>query len=171
MTINPANEAVLVTTLDITALRDADRVIDLLECDGIRDIKMIVNRVRIDLINEEYMIGFPLVLNKPPTLAGLAFEQAAWRLVEQDCMKVVMMEEEPKNRGACSFTRVEREVPRHNCIGGSMSDGEEAFANQQSRTISSSRIPHIIESKEAMDKKSESFGTDDEFTFPQHSIA
>ncbi|KAF8044056.1 hypothetical protein BT93_A2127 [Corymbia citriodora subsp. variegata] len=130
--ITPANEAVLVTTPDITSLRDADRVIGLLECDGIRDIKMIVNRVRTDMIKGEDMMsvldvqemlglallglipedsevirstnrGYPLVLNKPPTLAGLAFEQAAWRLVEQDSMKAVMMEEEPKKRGFFSL--------------------------------------------------------------------
>jgi septum site-determining protein MinD len=38
--------------------------------------------------------GYPLVLNKPPTLAGLAFEQ--------DSMKAVMVEE-PKKRGFFSF--------------------------------------------------------------------
>lgn len=130
--ITPANEAVLVTTPDITSLRDADRVTGLLECDGIRDIKMVVNRVRTDMIKGEDMMsvldiqemlglallgvipedsevirstnrGYPLVLNKPPTLAGLAFEQAAWRLVEQDSMKAVMVEEEPKRRGFFSF--------------------------------------------------------------------
>ncbi|KAF9615579.1 hypothetical protein IFM89_024668 [Coptis chinensis] len=130
--ITPANEAVLVTTPDITSLRDADRVTGLLECDGIKDIKMIVNRVRTDMIRGEDMMsvldvqemlglallgvipedaevirstnrGYPLVLNKPPTLAGLAFEQAAWRLVEQDSMKAVMVEEEPKKRGFFSF--------------------------------------------------------------------
>lgn len=130
--ITPANEAVLVTTPDITSLRDADRVTGLLECDGIRDIKMIVNRVRTDMIKGEDMMsvldvqemlglpllgvipedsevirstnrGYPLVLNKPPALAGLAFEQAAWRLVEQDSMETVMVEEEPKKRGFFSF--------------------------------------------------------------------
>ncbi|CAH9111209.1 unnamed protein product [Cuscuta europaea] len=131
--ITPANEAVLVTTPDITSLRDADRVTGLLECDGIRDIKMIVNRVRTDMIKGEDMMsvldvqemlglpllgaipedsevirstnrGYPLVLNKPPSLAGLAFEQAAWRLVEQDSMEAVLEEEEkPKKRGFFSF--------------------------------------------------------------------
>ncbi|KAE8705292.1 putative septum site-determining protein MinD [Hibiscus syriacus] len=130
--ITPAKEAVLVTTLEITSLRDADRVTGLLECDGIRDIKMIVNRVRTDMIKGEDMMsvlnvqemlglpllgvipedsevirstnrGYPLVLHKPPALAGLAFEQAAWRLVEQYSMKAVMAEEEPKNRGFFSF--------------------------------------------------------------------
>uniref|UniRef100_A0A0D6QRW7 CobQ/CobB/MinD/ParA nucleotide binding domain-containing protein n=1 Tax=Araucaria cunninghamii TaxID=56994 RepID=A0A0D6QRW7_ARACU len=131
--ITPANEAILVTTPDITSLRDADRVTGLLECDGIRDIKMVVNRVRSDLIKGEDMMsvldvqemlglallgvipedaevirstnrGYPLVLNKPPTLAGLAFEQAAWRLVEQDSMKAVMVEEmPPKKKGFLPF--------------------------------------------------------------------
>nr|CAD1831122.1 unnamed protein product [Ananas comosus var. bracteatus] len=131
--ISPANEAVLVTTPDITALRDADRVAGLLECDGIRDIKMLVNRVRSDLVRGEDMMsvldvqdmlglpllgvipedaevirstnrGCPLVLTRPPSLAGLAFEQAAWRLVEQDTMTAVMLEEEePKKKGFFSF--------------------------------------------------------------------
>ncbi|KAI5060944.1 hypothetical protein GOP47_0023449 [Adiantum capillus-veneris] len=55
--ITPANEAVLVTTPDITSLRDADRVTGLLECDGIKDIKMIVNRVRSDMIKGEDMMS------------------------------------------------------------------------------------------------------------------
>eukprot|EP00249_Psilotum_nudum_P017107 c26165_g2_i1 orf=261-1571(+) len=130
--ITPANEAILVTTPDITSLRDADRVTGLLECDGIKDIKMIVNRVRSDMIKGEDMMsvldvqemlglpllgvipedsevirstnrGYPLVLNKPPTLAGLAFEQAAWRLVEQDSMKAVLVEEAPPKKGFLNF--------------------------------------------------------------------
>ncbi|KAJ8554387.1 hypothetical protein K7X08_025065 [Anisodus acutangulus] len=130
--ITPANEVVLVTTPDITSLRDADRVIGLLECDGIKDIKMMVNRVRTDMIKGEDMMsvldvqemlglpllgvipedlevirstnrGYPLVLNKTPALAGLAFEQAAWRLVDQDSMETVILEEEPKKQGFFSF--------------------------------------------------------------------
>ncbi|KMZ66953.1 hypothetical protein ZOSMA_280G00110 [Zostera marina] len=86
---------------------------------------MIVNRVRTDMIKGEDMMsvlhiqemlglellgvipddskvirstnrGYPLILNQPPSLADLAFEQAAWRLVEQDSMTVVVVEEEPK---------------------------------------------------------------------------
>lgn len=44
------------TTPEITALRDADTVTGLLECDGIRDIKMVVNRVKTDMIRGEDMI-------------------------------------------------------------------------------------------------------------------
>ncbi|KAJ4776777.1 Site-determining protein [Rhynchospora pubera] len=120
--IAPADEAILVTTPDITALRDADRVAGLLECDGIKDIKIVVNRVRADLVRGEDMMspldvqemlglpllgvipedaevirstnrGSPLVLNDPPAPAGIAFEQAAWRLVEGDTMTAVALEE------------------------------------------------------------------------------
>lgn len=125
--ITPAQEAILVTTPDITSLRDADRVTGLLECDGIKDIKMVVNRVRSDMIKGEDMMsvldvqemlglpllgvipedsevikstnrGYPLVLKNPPTLAGLALEQMAWRLVEKDSMKAVLIEEAPHKR-------------------------------------------------------------------------
>ncbi|CAM6021274.1 unnamed protein product [Sphagnum balticum] len=132
--ITPANEAILVTTPDITSLRDADRVTGLLECDGIKDIKMVVNRVRSDMIKGEDMMsvldvqemlglpllgvipedsevikstnrGYPLVLKNPPTLAGLALEQVAWRLVEQDSMKAVLIEEAPQKRSFLPFLR------------------------------------------------------------------
>jgi len=62
--IAPAEEAVLVTTPDITALRDADRVAGLLECDGIKDIKIIVNRVRPDLVKGEDMMSTRLMCKK-----------------------------------------------------------------------------------------------------------
>ncbi|KAK1297701.1 hypothetical protein QJS10_CPB15g00763 [Acorus calamus] len=98
--IAPANEAVLVTTPDITSLRDADRVTGLLECDGIRDIKMVVNRVRTDMIKGEDMMS---VLDVQEML-GLALLGAAWRLVENDSMKAVAVEEmEPKRWGWFSF--------------------------------------------------------------------
>lgn len=130
--ITPAQEAILVTTPDITSLRDADRVTGLLECDGIKDIKMVVNRVRSDMIKGEDMMsvldvqemlglpllgvipedsevikstnrGYPLVLKNPPTLAGLALEQVAWRLVEKDSMKAVLIEETPQKRSFLPF--------------------------------------------------------------------
>ncbi|CAN0918560.1 Septum site-determining protein minD homolog, chloroplastic, partial [Linum grandiflorum] len=84
--ITHANEAVLVTTPDITSLRALLGAIP-------EDYEVIISTNR----------GYPLVLNKPQTLAGLAFEQAAWRLVDQDSMQAVMVEEEPKKKGIFSF--------------------------------------------------------------------
>jgi septum site-determining protein MinD len=108
--ISPAQEAVIVTTPEITAIRDADRVAGLLEANGIYNVKLLVNRVRPDMIQKNDMMsvkdvqemlgipllgaipednhviistnrGEPLVLNKKLTLSGIAFENAARRLI------------------------------------------------------------------------------------------
>lgn len=123
--ITPANEAIIVTTPDVTCLRDADRVAGLLECDGITDVKLLINRVRADLIKAGQMMsvsdvremlglpllgvipedaamigasneGMPLVLKKPPAMAGLAVEAAAWRLISGEEMNTVLLPEEKK---------------------------------------------------------------------------
>ena len=70
----------LVTTPDITALRDADRVAGLLECDGIKDIKIIVNRVRPDLVRGEDMMSaldVQEMLGLPLLVAGAAAATAS----------------------------------------------------------------------------------------------
>jgi septum site-determining protein MinD len=108
--IAPAREAVVVTTPEITAIRDADRVAGLLEANGIARVRLIVNRVRADMIQQNDMMsvqdvqemlglallgvipedrhvivstnrGEPLVLQKNLSLSGVAFENAARRLV------------------------------------------------------------------------------------------
>ena len=108
--ISPAQEALIVTTPEITAIRDADRVAGLLEANGIYNTKLLVNRVRTDMVKRNDMLsvpdvqemlgipllgvipedhnviiatnkGEPLVLNKKLTLSGIAFENAARRLI------------------------------------------------------------------------------------------
>ncbi len=108
--IAPAQESIIITTPEITAIRDADRVAGLLEANGIYNVKLLVNRVRPDMIQKNDMMsvpdvqemlgipllgaipedtqvivstnrGEPLVLNKKLTLSGIAFENAARRLI------------------------------------------------------------------------------------------
>ena len=108
--ISPAKEAIIVTTPELPAIRDADRVAGLLEANGIYDIKLLVNRVRAEMIQRNDMLsvkdvqealgipllgaipedpqiiistnfGEPLVLKNKLTIAGIAFENAARRLV------------------------------------------------------------------------------------------
>jgi septum site-determining protein MinD len=108
--ISPAQEALIVITPEITAIRDADRVAGLLEANGIYNVKLLVNRVRPDMIQRNDMMsvrdvqemlgipllgaipednhviistnrGEPLVLKKKLTLSGIAFENAARRLI------------------------------------------------------------------------------------------
>lgn len=108
--IASAKEALILTTPEITAIRDADRVAGLLEANEIYNVKLIVNRVRTDMIKTNDMMsvrdvqemlgipllgaipedshviistnrGEPLVMKKRLTLSGLAFENTARRLV------------------------------------------------------------------------------------------
>ena len=43
-------QALVVTTPEVSAIRDADRIIGLLEAGGLRDIHLIINRLRPDMI-------------------------------------------------------------------------------------------------------------------------
>jgi septum site-determining protein MinD len=45
-----ATRALVVTTPEVSAIRDADRIIGLLEAGGIRDIQLIINRLRPDMV-------------------------------------------------------------------------------------------------------------------------
>ena len=107
--IGPAKEAIVVTTPEIAAVRDADRVIGLLEANGIKQITLLVNRLRPQIVKANDMMsvaevkeilaipligvipedecvivstnrGEPLVLDKKISLPGLAFEHTACRL-------------------------------------------------------------------------------------------
>lgn len=107
--IAPAEEAIVVTTPEISAVRDADRVIGLLEANDIKAIKLLINRLKPAMVQEEQMMsvqdvldilavpllgvipddervivasnrGEPLVLEQKLSLAGVAFSNVARRL-------------------------------------------------------------------------------------------
>lgn len=107
--ISAAQEALIVTTPEIAAVRDADRVIGLLEANNIKRVSLIINRIRPKMVEVNDMMsvedvqeilavpligvvpddekvivstnkGEPLVLSGNPTLAGNAFENIASRL-------------------------------------------------------------------------------------------
>jgi septum site-determining protein MinD len=107
--ISAAQEAIIVTTPEIAAVRDADRVIGLLEANNIKKIGLIVNRLRPKMVESNDMMsvedvqeilsvpligvvpddervivstnkGEPLVLSTTPSLAGTAFENISRRL-------------------------------------------------------------------------------------------
>ncbi|MFP4134304.1 MAG: septum site-determining protein MinD [Halothece sp.] len=107
--IAPATEALIVTTPEVAAVRDADRVIGLLEANSITNTKLIVNRVRPEMIEANDMMsvedileilaipligiipdderiivssnrGEPLVLEEKLSIPGQAFNNIARRL-------------------------------------------------------------------------------------------
>lgn len=52
-----ADSAIVVTTPEVSAIRDADRIIGLLEANEIHQIQLVVNRLRIDLVKRGEMMS------------------------------------------------------------------------------------------------------------------
>jgi septum site-determining protein MinD len=111
--IAPAKEAIIVTTPEMAAVRDADRVVGLLEAENLQSIRLIVNRIRPEMIQMNQMIGVedildllvipllgivpddqrivistnrgePLVLEEKSNIPAIAFSNMARRLEGQD---------------------------------------------------------------------------------------
>jgi len=57
MLFAPATESIIVTTPELPALRDADYMLGLLESNGIYNNKVLVNRVRVDLLQQYDMLS------------------------------------------------------------------------------------------------------------------
>ncbi len=52
-----ADRAIVVTTPEVSAIRDADRIIGLLEAKGFRRIDLIINRLRVDMVKRGDMMS------------------------------------------------------------------------------------------------------------------
>ncbi|WP_218080140.1 septum site-determining protein MinD [Anthocerotibacter panamensis] len=60
--ISGAHRAVVVTTPEVSAVRDADRVIGLLEAAGLKETELIINRLRPQMVKENNMMSVEDVL-------------------------------------------------------------------------------------------------------------
>lgn len=134
--IAAAKEAIIVTTPEISAVRDADRVIGLLEASTIKRINLIVNRLKPAMVEANDMMsvedvqeilavellgvipddekvivstnkGEPLVLSEAPSQAGTAFDNIVRRLEGE---RVPFMELNPQNEGF--FSRLRRMISK-----------------------------------------------------------
>lgn len=105
-----ATEALVVTTPEISAVRDADRVVGLLEANDVKKLHLIINRLRPLMVREDMMMsvqdvqeilaipligvipdderviistnrGEPLVLSEKISMVGLAFDNIARRII------------------------------------------------------------------------------------------
>lgn len=117
-----ADRAVVVTTPEVSAVRDADRIIGLLEANGLNDPMLILNRLRIDLVQRGDMMniedvteilavdilgvvpddesiviatnkGEPAVTNQE-SRAGQAYRNIVQRILGQE-VAIMSFEEEP----------------------------------------------------------------------------
>lgn len=60
--VQPADEVVIVTTPEMSAVRDADRIIGLLEAAEKSAMSLVINRIRPDMVRREDMLGVDDVL-------------------------------------------------------------------------------------------------------------
>ena len=58
-----ADRAIVVTTPEVSAVRDADKIIGMLTAHGVTDYKLLVNRVRIDMVKRGDMIGLEDIID------------------------------------------------------------------------------------------------------------
>lgn len=58
-----ANKAIVVTTPEVSAVRDADRIVGLLEANELRNPKLIVNRVRVDMVKRGDMMSIDDIID------------------------------------------------------------------------------------------------------------
>lgn len=58
-----ANRAIVVTTPEVSAVRDADRIIGLLEANELRNPKLLINRVRIDMVKRGDMMNIDDIID------------------------------------------------------------------------------------------------------------
>lgn len=55
--IAAANQAIVVTNPEVSAVRDADRIIGMLESAGFKDIQLVINRIRPDMVKHGDMLS------------------------------------------------------------------------------------------------------------------
>ena len=107
-----ADRAIVVTTPEVSAVRDADRIIGLLEANELRNPTLILNRLRIDLVQRGEMMniegvvpddesiviatnkGEPAVMNEN-SKAGQAYRNIVQRLLGND-VPLMSFEPEPE---------------------------------------------------------------------------
>jgi len=124
--IRMANEAIIVVTPEVSSIRDADRVIGILITHGIKNNKLLINRIRPKMIRNDEMMsmkdiqnilglpiigaipeseqiiiasnrGEPIVLEKKLSAVGMAFENTARRLEGQEVAFLDLGNIEAKN--------------------------------------------------------------------------
>ena len=58
-----ANLAIVVTTPEVSAVRDADRIVGLLEANELRNPKLLINRVRVDMVKRGDMMSIDDIID------------------------------------------------------------------------------------------------------------
>ena len=124
--IQAAQEAIVVVTPEVTSIRDADKVIGLLEARGIKSNYLLVNRIKPDMVKAENMMslddvrdilglpiigaipdseqviiasnrGEPLILDEKVSIPAIAFKNTAKRLLGENVALLNLEQMKPSN--------------------------------------------------------------------------
>ena len=124
--IQAAQEAIVVVTPEVTSIRDADKVIGLLEARGIKNNYLLVNRIKPDMVKAENMMslddvrdilglpiigvipdseqviiasnrGEPLILDEKVSIPAIAFKNTAKRLLGENVELLNLEQMKPSN--------------------------------------------------------------------------
>jgi septum site-determining protein MinD len=124
--IQAAQEAIVVVTPEVTSIRDADKVIGLLEARGIKSNYLLVNRIKPDMVKAENMMslddvrdilglpiigvipdseqviiasnrGEPLILDEKVSIPAIAFKNTAKRLLGENVELLNLEQMKPSN--------------------------------------------------------------------------
>ena len=80
-----ADKAIVVTTPEVSSIRDADRIIGLLEASGIRDNQLVINRLRVDMVKKGDMMSVEDVTEiGEESPAGKGYENICRRLTGEE---------------------------------------------------------------------------------------
>ncbi len=61
--VSPADEVIIITTPEVSAVRDADRIIGLVEAAEKEPVRLVINRLRPEMVRREDMLGIEDVLD------------------------------------------------------------------------------------------------------------
>ena len=87
-----AERAFIVTTPEVSAIRDADRIIGLLEKNGIRKNELIINRIRIDMVKRGDMMSVDdeqVVIGTNQGTPVISIHSAAGTAYSNICRRIV----------------------------------------------------------------------------------
>ena len=79
-----ADRAIIVTTPEVSAIRDADRIIGLLEAEELKKIELVINRIRMDMVKRGDMMSVEDVVDiLAIDLIGVAGMQAFFQKLQR----------------------------------------------------------------------------------------
>lgn len=110
--IRNADEAIVVVTLDISSVRDADKVVGILNGNGIHDVKLIINRVNMKHIEE----GISLPMSDAVDVLGIGVLGVVYQdeAISQGNNKGIPVSHENKSISSKCFNNIARRINGEN---------------------------------------------------------